>query len=398
MWKKILLIAGGALCLIGIAVALIGVNGNGGQLLRAVETAQDTPHTASLPMKEKAADRTESRQEGEQASAASSVQLTKVQVQVENQPVRVVRGSTDQLLVDYVEYPGNTYELTEQDGVASFVQKTQPQLRLNLTIPQDIVVRLPADFRGELEVTSSNGRVRLGGVELGNLSCTASNASVQVDGLYAAAASFRTTNGSVKLENLLAASLEVHTANGGVELDEVRAESDLTVETGNGRIELGDVTADRISAVTDNARISLDDVKALSLLTAETENGGIEVDGILSPDTRLKTRNGRIAGELAGRETDYAIAVTKHNGSCNLDSRLDGERKLTVESYNGSIHIGFDPNETDIGCDLIPGGGVPAPRWDDDDHDDWDDWDDWDDHDDWNDPDDWDDPDDHWDD
>ena len=132
-----------------------------------------------------------------------------------------------------------------------------------------------------------------------------------------------TVNGSVEAQGFTAGTVEAATTNGNIQLKDFVASGKASVSTVNGQITLNALVAEAVTAANTNGRIQLDGVQSGGAVT-------------------LSTVNGSIAGTLKGNADDYAINAGTVNGSNNLTNSTTGGKPLSAHTTNGSIDIRFE--------------------------------------------------------
>lgn len=167
----------------------------------------------------------------------------------------------------------------------------------------DAVFSLPADFDGELRVSTSTGSISVSDLKPNRLAPEA-------------------TTGSIRLSNLnVAESITAETSTGSVYMTNVSA-AEIARRGSTGSTKLTDVSANALNARVTTGSIALDTVDAQSLT--------------------LRATTGSISGTFAGRMADYTIRSSVSTGSNSLPEALDGgARTLNADTTTGSIRLSF---------------------------------------------------------
>lgn len=223
-----------------------------------------------------------------------------------------VELSNGEFSVSYAEWDESKKSLNVEDGTLSLTEESQHWgysawnrgLLWGVFSAQtmSVVVRIPGEFAGSLDLDTKNGAITVKGV-----TC---------DGI------------------------ELTTQNGAVTLDRATA-NDIALTTQNGMVIVSDCTAETIDCRSQNGMIALDDCRAKTLY-AKTQNGMIALDDVDGDSLEFHTGNGNVSGSLAGEREDYRVFADVGLGSCNLQSGGDGDKKLTVTTGLGAICIVFD--------------------------------------------------------
>ncbi|QNK40891.1 DUF4097 family beta strand repeat-containing protein [Caproicibacter fermentans] len=269
-----------------------------GVVLVAALTAAALGFAAYTQVKTSAtASSSSTRDGGEKESrtyAAAADGVLTVQVNAENKKIELVSTDGDQITAQYCTAQDQVYKLSNQNGVFSVANKDLsygsrfPDSWINGSVidPADLItVKIPKDFAGDITVETSNSAIAASDFsKLGGFRCETSNSAICLSGISAR---------DVKLES-------------------------------------------------SNALISMENISTAGQLSARTDNAAISLERIASPDIKLETTNGMIRGTIQGRENDYTIDADTTNAVSNLQSRSGGEKKLSVHTSNGLIHIDFD--------------------------------------------------------
>ncbi len=193
-------------------------------------------------------------------------------------------------------------ELSVADGVLSLKTARKSFISLNVR-NYDAVLSLPADFDGELRVSTSTG-------------------SISVSDLKPNLLTLESTTGSIRLSNLNVAGA-------------------ISAETSTGSVYMTNVSAAEISRRGSTGSTNLTDVSA-SALNARVTTGSIILDTVDAQSLTLRATTGSISGPLAGRMVDYTIRSSVSTGSNSLPEKLDGgARTLNADTTTGSIRLSF---------------------------------------------------------
>lgn len=193
-------------------------------------------------------------------------------------------------------------ELSVADGVLSLKAARKSLISLNIR-NYDAVLSLPADFDGELRVSTSTGSISVSDLKPNRLALEA-------------------TTGSIRLSNLnVAGAIDTESSTGSVYMTNVSA-AEIARRGSTGSTKLTDVSANALNARVTTGSITLDAVDAQSL--------------------NLRATTGSISGTLAGTMTDYTIRSSVSTGSNSLPETLDGgARTLNADTTTGSIRLSF---------------------------------------------------------
>lgn len=249
----------------------------------------------------------------EKTYTASVNDVQKVWVDASNMPITVVPVKGNEIAVTYFTSEKDPYEAAFENGVLSVKRKNMGWFQssnfslfgslhmANLHIQIDV----PEAYAGDFQLVTSNGRISV--TDLANITDVTVN----------------TSNASVQMENLAAEQISIDTSNGAVSLTRINVLKQTRVDTSNGAIAAKQV-------------ISRDGIYL------HTSNGSIGVEEVEAPVIELRSSNARIMGTVSGLREDYSVSASTSNGDNNLQSGGTGDKRLTVDTSNGSIQIGFN--------------------------------------------------------
>lgn len=190
-------------------------------------------------------------------------------------------------------------DLSVADGVLSLKAARKSLISLNVR-NYDAVLSLPANFDGELRVSTSTGSISVSDLKPNRLALEA-------------------TTGSIRLSNLNVAE-------------------SITAETSTGSVYMTNVSAAEIARRGSTGSTKLTDVSA-NALNARVTTGSIALD---AQSLTLRATTGSISGTLAGRMADYTIRSSVSTGTNSLPEALDGgARTLNADTTTGSIRLSF---------------------------------------------------------
>lgn len=200
-------------------------------------------------------------------------------------------------------------EISEQNGCFKVIHH-QKKIYLFLLFGyekrRNLILHIPKEFRGNLELESGNVPI-----ELENIT--------SLESLRA-----QTSNAGINLKNVSAVSMEIQTSNASVKLENVAGEC-LNANTSNGKIEAKHIN-----------------VKERTKL--RTSNAKVVVEEIESRQIELHTSNGTVQGMLSGSIADYNVRSFTSNASSTLPSHMNTgkDKSLEVKTTNGKINILFE--------------------------------------------------------
>lgn len=223
---------------------------------------------------------------------SASGEVTSLELNLRNSVVKVKEYDGESVSVTYSETLSgdkaiNSYRVTEENGKLSVTEIKLASELVSMQAPETVVA-LPTGGSYEISVKTANGAI-----------------SLKADVAEYSSVKLQTDNGKISVDGeLVCASLECDTDNGSIELN-------------------GSVYAEEVDC--------------------ETDNGSVIAAFIAAESVTLKTDIGSIEAKLIDDKTDYDITVSKPSvGSCNVENRKGGSRKLNLTCDVGSIEIIFD--------------------------------------------------------
>lgn len=196
-----------------------------------------------------------------------------------------------------------------------------------------VTVELPKDFKGELNIRTSNAHVEVNDTRVsGNTYIITSNAAIEIrNSEFGSSLTGGTSNGGIEFHSVNARDVDMRTSNSGIIMDYMNVKDKISLTTSNGRIESRDVTS--------NKEVYL-----------KSSNSGMDVERITSDNIRLETSNGTINVWVNGKEEEYSIhPSTSNSGShAGTDPKNDHlyEKSVRAATNNGDVWINFSIPET----------------------------------------------------
>lgn len=250
-------------------------------------------------------------------------------VDEDNAPITITTSDDDSAHVTYSENERHYYEISETGDGTLLIEKRNSMkwydyIGVSFGRPA-LVIALPRDFSGDIEIDNGNGGI-----------------SLDIPG--AANVALRTSNGDVTVKNaVLSGDLKADTNNGSVVLEALLASGRIECETNNGGVSMTNVNADSADASTDNGKISLDTVTAVKSIRLRNSNKDIVIDKVkFGTSLSCQCDNGSIIGTIVGTEADFTYDCRTSNGECNLPESFGvGSKQITIETSNGDIDVSF---------------------------------------------------------
>lgn len=253
-------------------------------------------------------------------------------IYVDDKDTKIIVDSTSEnnVIVKYFDRKREYYSVEESDvlkikKIAS-LKWYHYIFRFNFHARMEIY--LPKSYSGKMEIKTSNGSVSINSVTAENMEVITSNGKIVVENLSVENEfKFRSSNGKVCAENVKGKSFEIQTSNGKIVAVNAEFQNVFKCRTSNGKIIADGIKSDEIELKSSNGKVLLD-------------------RAVIGSSMKVKTSNGSIKGTILGNREDFTIESKTSNGKSNLPQNIShsmqkGDKKLTVETSNGSIDVIF---------------------------------------------------------
>lgn len=293
--------------------------------------------------------------------------INDIEIDITSDSVKVVKGNVSTVKVEYVEIPDRyVYEITESGSKLNIKYKQKRNFSIVFFEIKDttMLITVPEDFDGKLDVKSSSGSVRLedlslecadvvntsGSVKISkcdvrdDINVKNSSGSISFSDVTGADITANNTSGGIRMENVKSSGkVQAESSSGSVRFTNVKAEDDLLGKATSGSIKLEKVSCDDLTLKSNSGSIHLNDVKAEGSFEAKNSSGGIHFDALeVGKDISMSATSGSVRGTLIGSEDDYSIISKTTSGGNNLTDSRNGSKSLDVNTTSGSINIKFD--------------------------------------------------------
>ena len=200
---------------------------------------------------------------------------------------------------------------------------------------REILIQLPVDAELlDVEVRSTSGSVRIGGVNADLIAATSTSGSVRLNDSQALSIRAVSTSGSVHMNNLQAPSLYARSTSGSV-----RGES-LDILEGELRSTSGS--------------INVSDIIWLNL-QANSTSGAVritngEVRTNMASTTALQSTSGSANLEIRGNRDDFSYTISTTSGTARINGESHGrgtitdgrgEHTISIRTVSGSSRLNF---------------------------------------------------------
>lgn len=204
-------------------------------------------------------------------------------------PVEILASADGSLQATYYESEKEQYDIDEADGTLTIRKRLS--FRIGLFLPRrrephiKLTLRLPADYAGDLSVTTADGPIAIHGVCVG--------------------------------------ALTAKTADGPIHVTQTHIAESAAITATDGSIHVGPLTAGGLSLKTTDGSIHLSCPRVATALACHTVDGAIK-------------------GVLAARPSDYTFAVRTIDGRSNIHSGGNGPVTCNLRTVDGKISLSFE--------------------------------------------------------
>ena len=205
--------------------------------------------------------------------------------------------------------------------------------------PIQILLELPADASGALELTNTTGNTELPAdfcfeaitvtQSTGNITCRASANGPVI---------LKTTTGNVVAENMEAESLELSASTGKVILNGVTAAGNISVRLSTGKVSASGVNCAYFTSTGTTGDIALKNVFAPMGLHIERTTGDVAVDRCDSNGTVIETSTGNVTVHFLTPKTYFTETNTGHVTA----PEITGPAPCHITTTTGDIKI-YEP-------------------------------------------------------
>ncbi|MCB9498482.1 MAG: DUF4097 family beta strand repeat protein [Bacillales bacterium] len=255
----------------------------------------------------------------------SSIILTDI-----NMDIVFEQGDSDSLSMTYYTSEGKYYysiSYTESSATLRVERKDVPAfLNFSYTFQSGCktVVTLPADYDGNLTITTVNGDIKLDAVSASKVTSKTTNgdtviSSVNIEG----EGSFKTSNGTYSVSSSSIDDFSIDSTNGNITINDSTFLEDFKVELANGTIDIKNiVSGGSINITNSNGSISLKDSDFAVLCNIENTTGSITIS-------------------LKGKQRDYSVTASAVVGTTNYNNPDGGDKDVYASTSVGDIKVTF---------------------------------------------------------
>jgi len=241
---------------------------------------------------------------------------------------RITQGSGSRIEVIYYEDEQTSFSIEEHGNTLVVTEKYKFVFMLfNFdfnSFQREVVISVPADFTGVIELNTSSGNIRIQGLDdcsslqvstkSGNINCDGANVSKNL--------SLSSLSGNITCKRVQADDLSLKATSGDVVCEDVTVKRDLSVDVTSGNI-----TTDRLQAAT---------------ISLQTRSGDIKVNVLSVTNLTCHATSGNINATVKGNENAYRIAANSVSGRTTVPSgNTNAAGRITLDTVSGDIRLAF---------------------------------------------------------
>ena len=253
---------------------------------------------------------------------------------------------------DYeLEYPSNRYTCDTENGQITINGSSKEYRRpwyqaffVNTSFDERIVLKVPKDFDGTMELHSNFGRIKMtDDYTFENLTLKSDNGKIQTDRLTVNGnATILSNFGSIEIEALsVSGDIQIDNDNGEISIKEMTGFKSADLTSNFGSIELYHTEGGLLNIQNDNGEVDLHGVSLNNQISVKSNFGSIRCDRVFAPDMYFSSDNGSIKGTIDGKESDFDILFTADVGSGSYSARGNGNYSIEAKTNFGSIELDF---------------------------------------------------------
>jgi len=223
-------------------------------------------------------------------------------IDVSHCDVVIAGGDVDKIVVDVLESADYAYTFSTSDN-ALVIAEPKRSKRSPTYTGLAMVIYLPTDFSGEIDLATTDGDVKIGALSLSD-------------------------------------ALSVATSDGDVELFDLEA-GEISASATSGRMTLANLSAMEIDAATTGEKISMSEL-TVKRLSASTSRASIDFSRLFGEKFEFSTSGGDISGSILGAQGLFSI-VTETDGAAYPPTAENSRAQysLRAETTGGDINVRF---------------------------------------------------------
>ncbi|MBO4904729.1 MAG: DUF4097 family beta strand repeat protein [Lachnospiraceae bacterium] len=200
-------------------------------------------------------------------SYESKAGIKEIVIDENSNTATIKSADTDKVTIDYYDDPENSvYKIEEDGGRLIFSRNDRSVFKLiNINLSKkDIVITIPRDYEGLLDIDITSGSITASGITAGEMRLDNSSGSIELDNVQVA--------GNISIDN----------TSGSVSFNNLKSDGDISIENTTGSIEGTIEGSESDYSITSDVTAGSSNLKnstgGAHKLDVHTTAGSIEID------------------------------------------------------------------------------------------------------------------------
>jgi lia operon protein LiaG len=252
---------------------------------------------------------------------------------------------------------------TSEDAIHIYFDNDHNFYLFNFNINEKLVIEIPEDFKGNLDVKTSSGNVRIEdefALKDALLQCNSGDINI-IKNLTAGSLYAKTSSGNINVSGNITIDKNVtaESSSGKIKFNGTVTAKNLNAETSSGDIQcaMNIIVDEEVVLKCSSGRINLDDALTARDLNAKTNSGKIRLGNVNVENYSLRSSSGGIQAEsvsgtgeaetssgniqLSLKNPKGNIKLTSSSGSIKIELEPSLQFTLDAQTNSGGIHTNF---------------------------------------------------------
>lgn len=239
-------------------------------------------------------------------------EVTQIKVDVLDADVYVKYSESDDIRLQVFDKDLNKFNVNFENGVLSLDYDIKSSLCIGICFfDRRVIVYLPEEFEGILNIDSASGDVDVARLLLANIDIETASGDVIVNG--ALSANIKTASGNVHAS--IVKDTEIKTISGDIDVNEIK---DLVINTTSGEVDVYNLDGSLdISSVSGD--IDLKNINLVSNSKIHTVSGEVDIARINSIYIETKTISGDVEVYNSDRFSEIQLNIKTTSGDIEVN-------------------------------------------------------------------------------
>lgn len=319
--KKIVLIVGCGLIVLGIALSIVGLGISHFDMDQLYQREnQHTQGSYTVPQN--------------------------IYADLDDANISVFSGETDQVTI-----VSNGVELDiSQRGDGTLIIKNKMNWKkwyefVELDLRRaDVEITLPAEFDGSISLKSDYGDISIQGIHVSqNLTVEKEDGDLTVTNCsIGGTMDLEQDYGTTVLDNITGNSFKLDYSDGKTTLSNLAFTNRLEISGESGDMQLENITAQSGFMELEDGSIYVNNTQYQEKVLMELEYGTIQLNGVTAQLLEFDVEDGNVEGTLLGSKTDYKVSTQMKDGRSNLETSHTGEKEIRAKIEYGNLNLNFE--------------------------------------------------------